>query len=103
MKEIADSDGNIFGEESIDSEPSDAVGIFGEPEPKSDFEKKCQALRGWRIGHIAADEITGEIGRIKDVDVRDGFLYISFYGYEGDLVWDRSYHPRDLINLSRGE
>ena len=82
----------VFGDSPPVSENTESV--FGDCEPQSDFEKKCQALRGWRIGDAAAcpeEEIIGVVTGIYDSDYN---ICLNEHYY---------FSPEELINLSRGE
>lgn len=78
-------------------------GLFGDPKPISDFERKCQALRGWRIGDIALVKETEDVGFIKHVEPSGMIGVLSFSIMENADVRIKLFDPSELINLSRGE
>lgn len=74
--------------------------ILGTPPPVDETEEKIRALRGWRIGDLARVKESGHVscveGLFEDLNLE---LCIS----DSDETEREGYHPRDLINLSRGD
>jgi len=76
--------------------------VFPEGEPLSDFEKKCQALRGWESGQFVGIRENQCIGEVLDINA-SGKLTVAF-GSDKTDDWDiEDFYPEDLINLTRYE